>query len=69
MALKKIYQILSILSIIFGAGITFSSKITVLGAITGIQNMTSSTRLEFSIFFIVAGIALFVIQSKDNNLK
>jgi len=65
MALKTFYKTLSLFSFILGATLLVSIPISALGAVIGVNNLTNSTNIGFGAFFLVAGVALFVVVKKD----
>ena len=69
MALKRFYQILSILSALFGVFLILYPKIKVLGAVTGLSNVPPNINLGFGIFFLISGIALFAVQYLDKRFS
>jgi len=68
MALKRFYQILSLLSAIFGILLMIYPKMGIVGAVIGLSNVPSNINLGFGLFFIIAGIALFTVQYLDKKL-
>jgi len=69
MALKRFYQILSILSALFGIFLMLYPKIKILGAVTGLSNIPANVNIGFGIFFLIAGIALFTTQYLDKKFN
>jgi len=69
MALKTFYKVLSILSVVFGIALFFeASNVKILGSVIDTSNITNSTNIGFAMFFLVAGIVLFIAQKKDKKL-
>lgn len=69
MALKRFYQILSILSIVFGISLLLGTKIKIIGGITGMENIPVSINLIFGVFFLLSGTALFIVQHLDKKFN
>ena len=67
--LKKFYQVLSILSVIFGLFLLASMKMKNFGAVIGLSNLSVKLNLGFGLFFAICGIVLFLIQIADKKLK
>lgn len=63
--LKRFYKILSLVSMVLGAVILISSQNTILGNVIGTSKISDLTALGFGSFFLIAGIALFIVQRKD----
>ena len=69
MALKRFYQVLSIISAVFGIYLILGNKIKILGNIIGISNISPGINLGFGIFFFIAGLTLFAVQYIDKKFN
>ena len=54
------YKALSIISIAFGLFLLASSQFTMLGAIIGINGISSFTCVSFGVVFLMLGVSLFL---------
>jgi len=69
MNITHFYNVLSIISISFGLFLLASSQFTMLGAIIGIEEISSFTRVSFGVVFLMLGVALFLRVIKKAKKK
>ena len=65
MELKSFYKWLSIISIVFGGFLLINTQVTIAGFAINDSMLTTNSTVLWSAFFLIAGIALFVIQKKN----
>ena len=75
MVSRAFYKSLSILSVVFGALILVEPKVNLMGKVIGTlnfanstapaYNLTNSTNMSFGLFFLIAGVALFLVQKAN----
>jgi len=59
--MQTLYKIESILSVIIGAFLLINAKTQVIGAVIGLENVTQNISIGWGSFFLICGVALFVI--------
>ena len=65
MKLKPFYKWLSIISMVFGVVLIFSTQVPIVGSVIGNNTFSTNSGMLWAIFFIVTGAALFYTQRKD----
>lgn len=64
MKVKRIFQTIGILAVLFGIGVLINTPSNILGAVIGLGKIAYPVSIIFGIFFLICGTILLLIERK-----